>query len=374
MAQGWVYIITNQALAGLVKVGFTTNHPHERARELRNTGVPHPYAVEYAVLVDNPRRLEKKVHRHLSGEKLKADKEWFRCSVEHATGILQGYSGQIYQEVTTERTKNNPAIDTKRQKVQDRLRQPEREQQQREEIDACLKVLEEQEARERQKLEETCPEIFRYRLNELSWLKLYISTCTILITASLLAIEGPSLIAPIVFVIFLIIGPVVTNMAYDPIARKLLKKQQSSEEYRQIQEDKHRVLAPLSRLFPPRPEPALSYAYQKQHNHIEPFFLTPFPQTRKQHLSGKASWQEGVFRGVVTNGTENWMVVLVALSIKIDEDDPVSVRLPLCVLPGGTSSFTHTQPLLKIKKPEKLTWSIGDAYGYEIVNQKEPGM
>ena len=40
--------MSNPAMPGLVKVGFTTDTPDVRARELYTTGVPLPFKVEFA--------------------------------------------------------------------------------------------------------------------------------------------------------------------------------------------------------------------------------------------------------------------------------------------------------------------------------------
>lgn len=45
--RGWVYIITNKSMPGLVKIGYTMKDPELRAAELYNTGSPHPYKVDY---------------------------------------------------------------------------------------------------------------------------------------------------------------------------------------------------------------------------------------------------------------------------------------------------------------------------------------
>ena len=83
---GWVYIFTNKAMPGLVKVGYTTKCPKERAQRLNHSGVPYPYVVEYAVQVEEPHSFEQQVHRNLAD--CRAGKEWFRCSVVHAATAI----------------------------------------------------------------------------------------------------------------------------------------------------------------------------------------------------------------------------------------------------------------------------------------------
>jgi hypothetical protein len=78
-------------MAGIVKVGFSTKDPELRASELNNTGAPHPYVVEYDVLVQNPRDIEQRVHRRLMGHR--EAREWFRCSPEFAVVVIQEVVG-----------------------------------------------------------------------------------------------------------------------------------------------------------------------------------------------------------------------------------------------------------------------------------------
>jgi hypothetical protein len=80
--RGWVYIITNKAMPGLVKVGFSTKDPALRAADLNHSGAPHPFEVAFDILVEEPRDVEQKVHDALRGKR--EGKEWFRCSVEEA--------------------------------------------------------------------------------------------------------------------------------------------------------------------------------------------------------------------------------------------------------------------------------------------------
>ena len=46
--KGWVYVISNKAMPGIIKVGYSNKDPKERAAEL-GTGAPHPYKVEYEI-------------------------------------------------------------------------------------------------------------------------------------------------------------------------------------------------------------------------------------------------------------------------------------------------------------------------------------
>lgn len=89
--KGWVYVISNQAMPGVVKVGYSTKDPELRASELNNTGAPHPYVVEYEALVEQPRYIEQRVHRRLFEHR--EGREWFRCTPEFAVSVIQEVIG-----------------------------------------------------------------------------------------------------------------------------------------------------------------------------------------------------------------------------------------------------------------------------------------
>jgi hypothetical protein len=87
IAPGWVYVITNPAMPDLLKVGYSMKHPSLRADELYHTNNPHPFVVEYEILVVNPRLVESLVHSEL--EQFNEGKEWFRCKVSHSIAEIR---------------------------------------------------------------------------------------------------------------------------------------------------------------------------------------------------------------------------------------------------------------------------------------------
>lgn len=89
--RGWVYIITNKSMPGLIKVGYTMKDPELRAAELNHTGAPHPYNVDYDVLIENPREIENRVHCYLKNQK--EGKEWFRCTTKEAIAAIKAVAG-----------------------------------------------------------------------------------------------------------------------------------------------------------------------------------------------------------------------------------------------------------------------------------------
>lgn len=93
MVRGWVYIITNESMPDLVKIGYSKKDPILRAKELNNTGVPHEYRVAYDALVINPRECEVIVHNKYSYRR--EAKEWFKSSVSEAVSIIQETLSEI---------------------------------------------------------------------------------------------------------------------------------------------------------------------------------------------------------------------------------------------------------------------------------------
>lgn len=91
--KGWVYIITNKAMPGLIKIGYSSKDPENRAKELNSTASPHPHTVEFAVLVDGPKQVEQSIHLKLKDNH--EAKEWFRYDAKYAAQILKDQENAI---------------------------------------------------------------------------------------------------------------------------------------------------------------------------------------------------------------------------------------------------------------------------------------
>ena len=96
--KGWVYVFTNEAMPGLVKIGYTSKSPEKRAAELDTTGVPLPFIVEYGILVEAPRPVEQTVHLHLREKRVRQEREWFRCSKEEAVMSIKKQVSDKYEK------------------------------------------------------------------------------------------------------------------------------------------------------------------------------------------------------------------------------------------------------------------------------------
>jgi len=89
--RGWVYVSTSKAVDGLVKINSLTEEPKLRAAELDHAGSPHPYIVEFGIMVKQPREFEQKIHAALKD--VHESKEWFRCSLDHAVQTIKRVIG-----------------------------------------------------------------------------------------------------------------------------------------------------------------------------------------------------------------------------------------------------------------------------------------
>ena len=89
MAKGFVYVLSNAAYQGLLKIGFSRKVPDGRAAELDTTGVPSPFVVEYYCLVEGDAELEGQVHGLLNAKRHRKDREFFRVEVNEAIVEIQ---------------------------------------------------------------------------------------------------------------------------------------------------------------------------------------------------------------------------------------------------------------------------------------------
>ena len=79
--QGIVYVVSNPAMPGLVKIGMTNRDQlDDRVRELSNTSVPTPFIVEGWAWVEDARVCERFLHDWLSAVRMNSRREFFSIS------------------------------------------------------------------------------------------------------------------------------------------------------------------------------------------------------------------------------------------------------------------------------------------------------
>lgn len=88
MKRGYVYILSNPSMPGLVKIGRSVGGGECRARGLYVTGVPERFDLEFELLADDANELETLVHERLQDSRVNDDREFFMCSVDEAIHAL----------------------------------------------------------------------------------------------------------------------------------------------------------------------------------------------------------------------------------------------------------------------------------------------
>src|SRR5689334_5983284 len=85
-----VYVLTNPAMPGLVKIGRTShNDANIRIAQLYTTGVPVPFTIEFAGRVSNAEEVEKALHTAFAPYRINPKREFFSISPEQAIAILK---------------------------------------------------------------------------------------------------------------------------------------------------------------------------------------------------------------------------------------------------------------------------------------------
>lgn len=85
---GIVYVLVNEAMPGIVKVGCTTNLA-QRLKTLDNTSTPEPFECFYAATVTDMHRTEQLVHRAFGDRRVRSNREFFRIAPEQVVAALQ---------------------------------------------------------------------------------------------------------------------------------------------------------------------------------------------------------------------------------------------------------------------------------------------
>lgn len=112
-SDGFIYVLSNKSMRGLLKIGFTEDSPGNRASQLSaNTAVPTPFLVEWSLAIrGSPRLVEQRVHAALS--KKRHGKEFFATTVEHAKNAVMEAYFSLYPEYA-EKVSNAEKIVTER--------------------------------------------------------------------------------------------------------------------------------------------------------------------------------------------------------------------------------------------------------------------
>jgi T5orf172 domain len=85
-----VYVLTNPAMPGLVKIGKTTNLEIEvRMRQLYGTGVPVPFDCAFACQVKDAHEVERALHFAFGNIRINPNREFFKIEAERVISVLK---------------------------------------------------------------------------------------------------------------------------------------------------------------------------------------------------------------------------------------------------------------------------------------------
>lgn len=85
-----IYILTNEAMPGFVKIGKTNNNLEQRVRELSaSTSVPLPFTVFYACTVNNAQFVEHQLHDAFDNNRVNPRREFFQIAPERVVAALK---------------------------------------------------------------------------------------------------------------------------------------------------------------------------------------------------------------------------------------------------------------------------------------------
>jgi hypothetical protein len=93
-----VYVLTNEAMPGLVKIGLTTDSVEARLTNLSShTGVPLPFECYFAAEVEDSTRIEKILHQLFAEHRINPKREFFRMDKEK---VVLAISIGKFKEIT----------------------------------------------------------------------------------------------------------------------------------------------------------------------------------------------------------------------------------------------------------------------------------
>lgn len=100
MQDGIIYILTNLAMPGLVKIGMTTRYEiHQRMNELNTTALPVPFECVYAGKTENIKNVENAFHQAFAPYRTNSKRKFFEIEPQQAIVLL---SLVCSEEVTPE--------------------------------------------------------------------------------------------------------------------------------------------------------------------------------------------------------------------------------------------------------------------------------
>jgi T5orf172 domain len=83
-----VYVLTNEAMDGLVKIGRTSTSVEQRIKELDNTSIPLPFQCFFAGEVQDSVKTESLLHSTFSDKRVRNNREFFRVDANQVRSAI----------------------------------------------------------------------------------------------------------------------------------------------------------------------------------------------------------------------------------------------------------------------------------------------
>lgn len=93
MIKGVVYVLSNPAMDGYIKIGKTTNL-ERRLKSLDNTSTPLPFRCIFAIEVEDMDQVERLAHQTFKRDRVRSNREFFEIDEEQAVAALKMTGGR----------------------------------------------------------------------------------------------------------------------------------------------------------------------------------------------------------------------------------------------------------------------------------------
>ena len=94
--KGFVYILDNPSLEGMVKIGATTKKPSKRCWELSSsTSIPTPFNIVYYQPSMNPFKVESIVHTILDEYRVNKNREFFKVDIDKTINLIEDIENRL---------------------------------------------------------------------------------------------------------------------------------------------------------------------------------------------------------------------------------------------------------------------------------------
>ena len=80
---GYLYVLSNPSMIGMIKIGVTSGSPEERASSMgMNTGVPTPFNLEWSKKVRSIYKVERAIHGKMAKNRVNKGREFFIATMD----------------------------------------------------------------------------------------------------------------------------------------------------------------------------------------------------------------------------------------------------------------------------------------------------